>query len=41
MVNGALLNFGNRYEDDLWIIFNQWPKLHLGLDDLSKAIKKS
>ena len=32
MVNGTLLNFGKRYEDDLRIIFDQWPKLHLGLD---------
>ena len=35
MVNGTLLNFGKRYEDDLRIIFDQWPKLHLGLDALS------
>ena len=28
-------NFGKRYEDDLRIIFDQWPKLHLGLDALS------
>ena len=41
MVNGTLLNFGKRYEDDLRVIFNQWPKLHLGLDALSnqKIIK--
>ena len=32
MVNGTLLNFGKRYEDDLRVIFDQWPKLHLGLD---------
>ena len=32
MVNGTLLNFGKRYEDDLRVIFEQWPKLHLGLD---------
>ena len=31
MVNGTLLNFGKRYEDN----FDQWPKLHLGLDALS------
>ena len=31
MVNGTLLNFGKRYED----IFDQWPKLLLGLDALS------
>ena len=35
MVNGTLLNFGKRYEDDLSVIFDQWPKLHLGLDLLS------
>ena len=35
MVNGTLLNFGKRYEDDLWVIFDQWQKLHLGLDVLS------
>ena len=35
MVNGTLLNFGKRYEDDLRVIFHQWQKLHLGLDALS------
>ena len=35
MVNGTLLNFGKRYEDDLRVIFDQWPKSHLGLDALS------
>ena len=35
MVNSTLLNFGKRYEDDLKVIFDQWPKLHLGLDELS------
>ena len=35
MVNGTLLNFGKRYGDDLRVIFDQWPKLHLGLDALS------
>ena len=34
MVNGTLLNFGKRYEDNLGVIFDQWPKLHLGLDSL-------
>ena len=34
MVNGTLLNFGKRYEDDLRVIFDQWPKLQ-GLDALS------
>ena len=32
MVNGTLLNFGKRYEVDLRVIFDQWQKLHLGLD---------
>ena len=35
IVNGTLLNFGKRYEDDLRVIFDQWPKLQLGLDSLS------
>jgi hypothetical protein len=35
MVNGTLLNFDKRYEDDLRVIFDQWQKLHLGLDALS------
>ena len=35
MVNGTLLNFVKRYEDDLRVSFDQWPKLHLGLDALS------
>ena len=34
MVNGTLLNFGKRHEDDLRVILDQWPKLHLGLDVL-------
>ena len=34
MVNGTLLNFGKRYEDDLRI-FDQWPESYLGLDALS------
>ena len=33
IVNGTLLNL--RYEDDLRVIFDQWPKLNLGLDVLS------
>ena len=33
--NGTLLNFGKRYEDNLRVSFEQWPKLHLGLDALS------
>ena len=32
MVNDTVLNFGKRYEDNLSVIFDQWPKLHLGLD---------
>ena len=35
MVNGTLLNFGKRYEDDFRVIFEQWPKLHMVLDALS------
>ena len=35
MVNDTLLNFGKRYEDDFMVIFDPWPKLHLGLDALS------
>ena len=35
MVNDTLLNFGKRYEVDLRVIFDQWPKLHLGLHALS------
>ena len=34
-VNGTLLNFGKRYEDNLRVIFDQWPKLNLGFDALS------
>ena len=35
MFNGTLLNFGKRYKDKLRVIFDQWLKLHLGLDALS------
>ena len=35
IVNGNLLNFGKRYEDNSRTIFDQWPKLHLGLGALS------
>ena len=35
MVNDTLLNFGKRYNDNLRVIFDQWLKLHLGLDALS------
>ena len=42
MVNGTLLNFGKIYKADFRIIFDQWPKLQLGLDALShqKNLKK-
>ena len=35
MVNDTMLNFGKKYEDNLRVIFDQWPQLHLGLDALS------
>ena len=35
MVNGTLLNFGKRYEDDFSVIFDHWPKLHLDLEAVS------
>ena len=35
MVNGTVLNFGKRYEDNLKVLFYQWEKLNLGLDALS------
>ena len=35
MVNGTLLNVGKRYKDDLRVIFDQWPKLHLDLEAVS------
>ena len=35
IVNGTMLNFGKRYEDNLMVTFNQGPKLHLCLDALS------
>ena len=35
IMNGTLLNFGKRYGDNLRVIFDQWPKLLLGLDALS------
>ena len=35
MVNCTLLNFGKRLDDNLRVIFDQWLKLHLGLDALS------
>ena len=35
MVNGTLLNFGKRYDKNFRVLFDQWLKLHLGLDALS------
>ena len=35
MVNGTLLYFGKRYDNNLRVIFDQWLKLHVGLDALS------
>ena len=35
IVNGTLLNFGKRYDDNLRVILDQWLKMHLGLDALS------
>ena len=35
MLIGTVLNFDMRYKDDLRVIFDQWPKLHIGLDALS------
>ena len=34
MVNDTLLNFDRRYKYELKVIFDQWQKLHLGLDAL-------
>ena len=34
-MNGTLLNIGKRYEVNVRVIFDQWLKLHLGLDALS------
>ena len=34
----ALLNFGKKYEDNLRVIFDQCPNLHLDLDALSNQI---
>ena len=39
VVNGILLNFDKKYEDNIRVIFDQWPKLHLGLDALAKQSK--
>ena len=35
MVNGTTLNFGKRYKDNLRVIFDQYPKLHIDSDVLS------
>ena len=35
MVNGTLLNLGERYDDNLMVIFDHWLKLHMGFDALS------
>ena len=35
IIIGTLLNIGKRYENDLRVILDQWPKLHLGFDALS------
>ena len=35
MVNGTLLNFGKRNDNNFRVIFDQWLKLHLSLDALS------
>ena len=32
MINGTLLNFDKRYEENLRVIFDQRPKLSLGMD---------
>ena len=32
MVNGTVLNSGERHKDDLKVIFDQWAKLYLGFD---------
>ena len=42
MVNGTLLNFSKRYKDDLPVIFDQWPKLHLDFEcaKQSKNLKR-
>ena len=39
IVNGTQLNFSKRYEDNLRVLFDQWPKLHLGMDVLSNLKK--
>ena len=39
MVNGTVLNFGKRYEDDLMVIFDQWTKLSLDALSNQKILK--
>ena len=40
MVNDTVLNFGERYEDNLRVIFDQWPKLHLSCAKQSKNLER-
>ena len=35
VIHGCSLNLSKRYKDELRVIFNQSPKLHIGLDALS------
>ena len=35
MVNVTVLNLGKRYKDNLRVIFDQYPKLHIDSDVLS------
>ena len=35
IANGTHLNFGKRYKDNFRVIFDHWPKLHLGLDAIN------
>ena len=39
LIKESLLNFGKKYDDNLRVIFDQWLKLHLGLDALSNFNK--
>ena len=32
MLKTSILSFVKKYENDLRVIFDQWPKLSLGLD---------
>ena len=42
MVNGTQLNFGKRYEYDLRVIFDQWPKvaIRFGCAKQSKNLER-